>query len=171
MIQGHVLSQMICTFHVFLEFCYIAWKNVIIETDLSVLEGALLSFYANCKIIVTSGVWEEFLLPRQHSLTHYPHLIWLFGAPNGISSSITESQHIRTVKEPWQQSNWHDAVSQMLVINQRLDKLAAACSDFAKQGMLEGSVLPDPDQGHKSLILLVDTFWKWGYLQWQHLAQ
>ena len=151
---------MIHTFRAFLEFCYIAWKNVITETDLSALEGALSSFYANCKIFVTSGIREEFLLPRQHSLTHYPHLIWLFGAPNGISSSITKSQHIRTVKEPWWQSNRHDTVSQMLVTNQRLDKLAAARSDFAKQGMLECSVLPDPDQGRKSLILLVVTFWK-----------
>ena len=151
---------MIRTFRAFLEFCYIARKNVITETDLSALEGALSSFYANHEIFVTSGVREEFLLPRQHSLTHYPHLIRLFGAPNGISSSITESQHIRAVKEPWRRSNRHDAVSQMLVTNQRLDKLAAARSDFAKRGMLEGSVLPDPDQGRKSLILLVDTFWK-----------
>ena len=45
------------------------------ETDLSTLEDALSYFYANRKIIVTSGIREEFLLPRQHSLTHYPHLI------------------------------------------------------------------------------------------------
>jgi hypothetical protein len=126
-----------------LEFCYIAWKNVITEIDLSALEDAILHFYANCKIIVTSGIREEFLLPRQHSLTHYPHLIQLFGAPNGVSSSITESQHIYTVKEPWQWSNRYEALGQMLVMNQRLDQLTATHSDFVKWGMLDGSVLPD----------------------------
>ena len=143
---------MIRTFRAFLEFCYIARKNVITETDLSAQEGALSSFYANREIFVTSGVREEFLLPRQHSLTHYPHLIRHYGAPNGISSSITESQHIRAVKEPWRRSNRHEALGQMLVTNQRLDKLAAAHSDFAKCGMLEGSVLPDSDPGCESLI-------------------
>jgi len=34
------------------------------ETDLSTLEDALLHFYANREIIVTSGIQEEFLLPR-----------------------------------------------------------------------------------------------------------
>ena len=53
--------------------------------------------------------------------------------------AITESQHIRAVKEPWQQSNRHEALSQILITNQRLDQLAAAHSDFAKRGML-GSV-------------------------------
>ena len=123
-----------------MEFCYISRKNVITETDLSTLEDALSRFYANREIIVTSGVREEFLLPRQHSLTHYPHLIRHFGAPNGISSSITESQHIRAVKEPWRRSNRNEALGQILVTNQRLDQLAAARSDFAKRGMLDGSV-------------------------------
>ena len=126
-----------------LEFCYIARKNIITEIDLSALEDAISRFYANREVIVTSGVREDFLLPRQHSLTHYPHLIRLFGAPNGISSSITESQHICAVKEPWRRSNRHEALGQMLVTNQRLDQLTAARSDFAKQGMLDGSVLPD----------------------------
>ena len=126
-----------------MEFCYIAWKNAITETDLSALEDALGRFYANREITVASGVREEFLLPRQHSLSHYPTLIWLFGAPNGISSSITESQHIRTVKEPWRQSNRNDALNQILTTNQRLVQLAAARSDFVKRGMLDDSASRD----------------------------
>jgi len=70
------------------------------------------------------------LLLRQHSLTHYPYLIWLFGAPNGISSSITESQHICAVKEPWRRSNRNEALSQMLVTNQRHDQLTASFLDL-----------------------------------------
>ncbi|KAJ7913803.1 hypothetical protein B0H13DRAFT_2004115 [Mycena leptocephala] len=50
-----------------------------------------------------SGVCPDgFCLPRQHSLTHYRYLSQEFGAPNGLCSSITESKHIKAVKEPWQ---------------------------------------------------------------------
>ena len=35
----------------------------------------------------------------------------------------------------------------MLLINQRLDKLAAARADFASRGMLEGTSLLDPILG------------------------
>ena len=38
--------------------------------------------------------------------------------------------------------NWTCPPLQMLVINQRVDKLAAARRDFKEHGMLEGSVLP-----------------------------
>ena len=82
-----------------------------------------------------------FALPRQHSLVHYFSLVRAFGAPNGLCSSITESKHIKAVKEPWQQSNHYEALGQMLLTNQRLDKLAAARIDFTHRGMLDGTVL------------------------------
>jgi hypothetical protein len=65
-------------------------------------------------------------------------LVRLFGAPNGLCSSITESKHIRAVKEPWRRSNRNQALGQMLVTNQRLDQLMAARSDFTDRGMLNG---------------------------------
>ncbi|KIK35056.1 hypothetical protein CY34DRAFT_17283 [Suillus luteus UH-Slu-Lm8-n1] len=72
---------------------------------------------------------------------HYIHLIRLFGAPNGLRSSITKSKHIKAVKEPWQWSNRYKALGQMLVTNQRLDKLTAAWTDFTNRGMLSGTCL------------------------------
>jgi hypothetical protein len=36
------------------------------------------------------------------------------------------------------------ALSQMLLINQRLDKLAAARTDFTARGMMDGALLPLP---------------------------
>jgi hypothetical protein len=90
---------------------------------------------------VTSGVRKNFLLPQQHAHSHYPKLIRLFGAPNGLCSSITESKHIRAVKEPWRRSNRNEALGQILVTNQRLDQLAAARVDFSSRGMLEGTCL------------------------------
>ncbi|KIJ58132.1 hypothetical protein HYDPIDRAFT_171393 [Hydnomerulius pinastri MD-312] len=59
-----------------------------------------------------------------------------FGAPNGLCSSITESRHITAVKRPWRRSNRYEALGQMLLTNQRLDKLSAARVQFADRGML-----------------------------------
>ncbi|OCH86316.1 hypothetical protein OBBRIDRAFT_855361, partial [Obba rivulosa] len=84
---------------------------------------------------------DEFALPRQHSLVHYWSLIKLFRAPNGLCSSITESEHIKAVKEPWQRSNRYNALSQMLETNQHTDKLAAVHVEFQDRGMLQGSLL------------------------------
>ena len=71
-------------------------------------------------------------------MKHYSTLIKMFGAPNGLCSSITESRHIKAVKEPWRRSNRYEALGQMLVTNQRLDKLAAARVDYSMRGMLRG---------------------------------
>ncbi|OBZ79674.1 hypothetical protein A0H81_01416 [Grifola frondosa] len=68
-------------------------------------------------------------------------MIWSFAAPNGLCTSITESKHIDAVKDPWRRSNRFEEVGQMLLTNQRLDKLAASRTDFADRGMLNGTCL------------------------------
>jgi hypothetical protein len=74
-------------------------------------------------------------------MVHYADLIRSFGAPNGICSSITEAKHIKAVKEPWRRSNRNHPLDQILEVNQRLDKLAAARVDFTERGMLEHHTL------------------------------
>ncbi|KAF8124479.1 hypothetical protein EV363DRAFT_1178092 [Boletus edulis] len=77
------------------------------------------------KIFQDCGVHpNEIFIPRIHALQHYHEMIQLFGAPNGLCSSITESKHIQAVKAPWRRTNRHEALHQMLIINQRLDNLA-----------------------------------------------
>ncbi len=83
---------------------------------------------------------DGFSLPRQHSVVHYRHLIQDFGVPNGLCSSITESKHIKAVKEPWRRSSQFNVLSQILLINERLDKLAAARVNFEARSMLDGSI-------------------------------
>ena len=130
------------TMRAFLEFCYIARHDVHDTNSLHALDDALLRFHRHREIFHTTGVRPDgFDLPRQHSLIHYAKLIRAFGAPNGLCSSITESKHIKAVKEPWRRSSRFEALSQMLLTNQRLDKLAAARVDFADRGMLEGTCL------------------------------
>jgi hypothetical protein len=132
---------MVQAIRAFLEFCYIARRDIHDTRSLAALDNALERFHLHREIFRTSGIREGFNLPRQHSLVHYYKLIRDYGAPNGLCSSITESKHIKAVKEPWRRSNRFNALSQILLTNQRLDKLAAARVDFADRGMLEGSCL------------------------------
>lgn len=133
---------MVQAIRAFLEFCYIARRNVHDTHSLTALEDALQQFHHHREIFRTSGIRANgFNLPRQHSLNHYIKLIRAFGAPNGLCSSITESKHIKAVKEPWRRSSRFEALRQMLLTNQRLDKLAAARADFASRGMLAGTCL------------------------------
>ena len=48
---------------------------------------------------------------------------------------------VKAVKEPWRRSSRFDALCQMLLSNQRTDKLAAARADFKRWGMLQGTCL------------------------------
>jgi hypothetical protein len=132
------------TFCAFLEFCYIAQDNIITESTLVELQDVLNQFHLYWTIFEELGICPDgFVLSRQHSLPHYFGLIWAFGAPNGPCSSITESKHIKAIKEPWQCSNHYKALGQMLLTNQHIDKLAAAHIDFSAHGMLKGTCLSD----------------------------
>jgi hypothetical protein len=132
---------MIRTLRAFFEFCYIARRDVIDTKSLAELEEALDRFHQCSTIFVETGVRTGFNVPRQHFLRHYPALIRAYGAPNGLCSSITESKHIKAVKKPWRRSSRYKALGQMLLTNQRLDKLAASRVDFARRGMLVGTCL------------------------------
>ncbi|OAX31653.1 hypothetical protein K503DRAFT_727701 [Rhizopogon vinicolor AM-OR11-026] len=137
-IEGHVPIEVVRTFRAFLEFCYTARHDIITDDTIGDLEDALRRFHKYREIFITTGVRDDFSLPRQHSLSHYPLLIRQFGAPNGLCSSITESKHIKAVKEPWRRSSKFNALGQMLRTNTRLDKLVAAHVDFTARGMLDG---------------------------------
>ncbi|KAG1896333.1 uncharacterized protein F5891DRAFT_1130305 [Suillus fuscotomentosus] len=135
-IEGYVPVDMVRTFRAFLEFCYLVRRSIITEKMLEQIQEALDWFHRHRQIFETLDVISTFSLPRQHSLQHYIHLIRLFGALNGLRSSITEAKHIKAVKEPWRRSSRYEALGQMLVTNQRLDKLAASRADFTQHKML-----------------------------------
>jgi len=140
-IKGHVPEDIVSTLRAFLEFCYLVRHNVLTAKDLDNLDEILAWFYRHREIFKTEGVVATFSLPRQHAMKHYKQLIQLFGAPNGLCSSITESKHVKAVKRPYQRTNKYQALGQMLLINQRLDKLAASRIDFERRGMLHGTCL------------------------------
>ncbi|KAG1775478.1 hypothetical protein EV702DRAFT_1180272 [Suillus placidus] len=152
-IEGHVPTDVVRTFRAFLEFCYLVRRNVITEDTISQIEDVLCRFHHYCAIFLQLGVIPTFSLPRQHSMKHYPDLIRLFGAPNGLCSSMTENKHIKAMKQPWCRSNRYNALGQMLVTNQRLDKIAALRVDFTKRGMLNGTCLSDALHAEDSMTV------------------
>ena len=132
------------------------WNFVTFHSGMSFMINPLVNlkrlshFHHYCTIFQNCGVWTEgFNLPLQHFLIHYMALIRAFGAPNGLCSSITESKHIKAVKQPWWQSNCYTALGQMLLTNEQLDKIATCHADFTSCGMLNA---PSPG---KSLYIWI----------------
>lgn len=136
-IEGHVPDDMIRTFCAFLEICYLVRRNVITDDTLAKFQDALHWFHRYHEVFRDTSIHlRGFSLPCQHSLVHYETLIQLFGAPNGLCSSITESRHITAVKKPYRRSNKHNALGQIIRTNQCLSQLAAVRVDFEARGML-----------------------------------
>lgn len=122
-----------------MDLCYIFRRNAITSTALTNAEALLDRFHELRSFFVNAGIRTSISLPRQHALLHYITSIPLFGSPNGLCSSITESKHIKAVKEPWRRSSRFRALPQMLRTIVRLEKLAALRQRFLHQGMLIGS--------------------------------
>ncbi|KAL6303589.1 hypothetical protein BKA93DRAFT_817925 [Sparassis latifolia] len=119
-ISGLVPPDMVRAIAAFLEFCYLVRCSVHTEETIARVQCALDQFHQYRVIFQETGVRDDFSLPRQHSLDHYPRHIQNYGAPNGLCSSITEAKHIKAVKEPWRRSNRYNALGQMLLTNQRM---------------------------------------------------
>ncbi|KAH9914673.1 uncharacterized protein B0H18DRAFT_1125390 [Fomitopsis serialis] len=141
-IHGLVPSEVVCAMSTFLEICYIVRKPIQTDATISEVERLVEEYHRHCEIFRQAGVCPDgFSMPRQHSVGHYPRHMRNFAAMTGLCTSITESKHIDAVKKPWRRSNRYNALGQMLLTNQRLDKLAASRVDFKARGMLEGTVL------------------------------
>lgn len=128
-----------------MDLCYIFRQNAITSDVLATAEVLLTKFHRLRQIFITEGVRVSISLPRQHALSHYLTSIPLFGSPNGLCSSITESKHIKAVKEPWRRSSRFRALIQMLRTIIRLEKLAALRRRFLREGLLLGSTAGNYD--------------------------
>ncbi|KAI0669170.1 hypothetical protein C8Q78DRAFT_978303 [Trametes maxima] len=137
-IAGHVPPQMVRAFSAFLEFCYLVRRDTLDDDTLDEIDSALERFHRERSIFITTGVRETISLPRQHSLKHYRRLIRLFASPNGLCSSMMEARHITAVKKPYRRTSRNQALGQIILINQRLDKLAALRVHLAATGLLDG---------------------------------
>lgn len=123
----------------FMNACYIARRNAITAPALENFRETVERFHQLRNIFIAVGVRASISLPRQHALKHFYRSIHLFGSPNGLCSSITESKHIKSVKEPWRRSNRFKALIQMLRIIVRMEKMAALHQIFSDRGMMAGT--------------------------------
>ncbi|KAG1887392.1 hypothetical protein F4604DRAFT_1877785 [Suillus subluteus] len=156
-LEGYVPMDIICAFRALLKFCYLVCCNIITETSLKKIDDAVAHFHQYREIFKDSDVISTISLPRQHSIKHYNTLIHLFGAPNGLCSSITESKHIKAVKEPRRRSSRYKALGQMLVTNQRLDKLTASSpGEHDDTGQHEPPVLSPPEEDENEDFDIID---------------
>ncbi|KAJ7206426.1 hypothetical protein C8J57DRAFT_1441213 [Mycena rebaudengoi] len=124
-VAGSLPSDMIKCLSAFMDFCYLIRQNSISSDDLGRIQAALDRFHQYRDIFIQTGRTSRITtympnninisLPCQHSLVHYIRFIQLFGSPNGLCSSITESKHIKAVKEPWHRSSHFNVLPQMLV--------------------------------------------------------
>ncbi|KAH9178034.1 hypothetical protein EDB89DRAFT_2112020 [Lactarius sanguifluus] len=114
-----------------MDACYIARRNAIDSLSLEHLRDCVQTFHQLRAIFVETGACTTLSLPHQHALNHFYNVIHLFGSPNGLCSSITESKHIRA----------------MLRTLLRLDKMSVLCQRLEDNGMLRGSVLTSRQSG------------------------
>uniref|UniRef100_A0A0W0FJN9 C2H2-type domain-containing protein n=1 Tax=Moniliophthora roreri TaxID=221103 RepID=A0A0W0FJN9_MONRR len=139
-IAGRLPDGVVRAIAAFIDVCYLIRQDVISEDDIRQISAGIETFHRERAIFKDMEIKDTFSLPCQHSLSHYPVLIAEFGSPNGLCSSITESKHISAVKEPWRRSSRNTPLSEMLVINERMDKVEWAEVDFRHRGMLSEAV-------------------------------
>jgi hypothetical protein len=130
---------MVQSISAFIEACYIVHRNPISAPMLECFKEWVAKFHELRNIFIAEGVRVSISLPWQHALSHYYKAVQLFGSPNGLCSSITESKHIVAVKEPWRRSSRYKALSQMLRILVRMNKMDALCRIFTRMGMMVGT--------------------------------
>ncbi|KJA18005.1 hypothetical protein HYPSUDRAFT_145683 [Hypholoma sublateritium FD-334 SS-4] len=138
-IAGYLPSSMVQCVAAFMDSCYIARRNAITGPALMYFQECVDRFHALQNVFIEAGVRTSISLPRQHALNHYFYSIHLFGSPNGLCSSITESKHIKAVKEPWRRSSRYQALIQMLRTLLRIDKIGAIRRRFTEMGMMKGN--------------------------------
>jgi hypothetical protein len=138
-VTGYIPSAMVQCIAAFMDACYIARRNAITAPALECFRRSVEQFQKLRNIFIETGVRATISLPRQHALKHFHYAIQFFGSPNGLCSSITESKHIKAVKEPWRRSSRFQALVQMLQTLTRMDKMAALHQAFLDCGMMFGT--------------------------------
>ncbi|KAF8985645.1 hypothetical protein BDQ17DRAFT_1494815 [Cyathus striatus] len=92
-ITGYVPAHMVQCVSAFLDFYYISCHNSFESHDLQELQDALNRFHKYHDVFIQPGVGGNVSLP----INTLFHII--------LCSSITESKHIKAVKEPWRHSS------------------------------------------------------------------
>ncbi|KAJ7754298.1 hypothetical protein B0H14DRAFT_3096710 [Mycena olivaceomarginata] len=134
----------------FLDFCYLVRRSDFDEDTLDAIDASVTNYHEHREIFRDLRVRPDgFSIPRQHAMVHYRPNIEKFGAPGG-------SRHITAIKKPWRRSSRYEALSQMLLTNQHLDKLFAARANFVERGM-DADVEETDEQRVEGTVILART--------------
>ncbi|QRV95530.1 helix loop helix DNA-binding domain protein [Ceratobasidium sp. AG-Ba] len=103
------------------DFMTRAHKHEVTNRDIRAMKADLIEFNRSKGVFVDPdkpGLLDDEAqfngIAKTHSLTHYPYLICQLGAPEGLSTEITERLHIDYVKIPWSTTNHVNPTQQMI---------------------------------------------------------
>ncbi|KAH9912266.1 uncharacterized protein B0H18DRAFT_1127404 [Fomitopsis serialis] len=146
---GRVPSAIIHTFHVLLDFIYLAQYPTHDETTLSYMDNILKTYHKHKSILKTLGIREHLNIPKFHSLHHYIDSIRNLGTTDNYNTEMFERLHIDCAKKAWRASNHRDARPQMVKWLDRQEKISMF--ETLRQRLREDSGNTD-DSGHPSVI-------------------
>ncbi|KAG2737915.1 hypothetical protein P692DRAFT_20883099 [Suillus brevipes Sb2] len=96
-----------------LDFIYYAQFHSHTSQSLDALQSALDKFHRHKQIFVELGVWEDFNIPKMHSMQHYVASIKSRGSADGFNTEFPERLHIDFTKNAYRAMNRKDYVIQM----------------------------------------------------------
>ena len=96
-----------------MNFVYLAQYKSHMGDTISALQDSLTRFHDNKDVFLDLGIWEDFNLPKLHSLSHYALSIYLFSMMDNYNIEQTERLHINLAKDAYCVTNHKDEYSQM----------------------------------------------------------
>jgi len=100
---------------VLLDFLFLAQYECHTSDTLTCLQDSLSTFHDNKEVFVNLEVWEQFNLPKLHSLLHYVSSIRLFGTTDNYNTEQSEHLHIDFAKDAYHATNHKDGYPQITV--------------------------------------------------------
>lgn len=98
---------------VLLDFLFLAQFQCHTSDTLCWLEECLVVFHNNKVVFVNLSIWENFNIPKLHSLLHYASSIRLFSIADNYNTEQSEWLHINLAKEAYCAMNHKDKYAQM----------------------------------------------------------
>ena len=86
-------------FKALLDFIYLAQYPSHDDIILGYMEEALDQWKECSNWFIKNGIREHFNIPKLHSLFHYIHCIWDFGATDNYKTELFKCLHIERVAE------------------------------------------------------------------------
>ncbi|GBE89318.1 predicted protein [Sparassis crispa] len=122
-IAEYVPAEMVRALSAFLDFCYLMRRTDFDEETLAAVQNSIQRFHCHREMVC-----EKTSLCLDNTLSYTTQTIY------------ENLEH----QMPWRRSSRYNALSQMLLTNQHLDKLAALRTHFVERGILAPARLPPP---------------------------